>query len=38
MSEEFLKLPTQTMKDNLLFTGIPETADETRGCCLKLYS
>jgi hypothetical protein len=33
MSEEFLKLQTRTMKDNLLFTGIPETADETRGCC-----
>ena len=31
MSEEFLKLQTRTMKDNLLFTGIPETADETRG-------
>ena len=29
MSEEFLKLQTRTMKDNLLFTGIPETADET---------
>jgi hypothetical protein len=26
-------LQTRTMKDNLLFTGIPETADETRGCC-----
>jgi hypothetical protein len=29
---------TSAMKDNILFTGIPETADETRGCCLKLYS
>jgi hypothetical protein len=27
MSEEFLKLQTRTMKDNLLFTGIPETAE-----------
>ena len=25
MREEFLKLQTRTMKDNLLFTGIPET-------------
>ena len=33
ISEEFLKLQTRTMKDNWLFTGTPETADETRGCC-----
>lgn len=35
MSEEFLKLQTRTMKDNLLFTGIPETVDETTEVAVK---
>jgi hypothetical protein len=37
MSEEFLKLQTRTMKDNLLFTGIPETADETTEVAVKNF-
>jgi hypothetical protein len=37
MSEEFLKLQTGTMKDNLLFTGIPETADETTEVAVKNF-